>query len=147
MHRKKMTKGFTLIEIMIVVAIIGVLSAILYPSYNELVYKSGRADAKVELSDIAQRIQRCFTTTNTYDPLEGACGVIDELSAEAGITSMDGKYQITLTNHAATTFTLVAKPATGSRQANDTKCTEFRLTQSGVRTALKGEADNTSECW
>ena len=58
--------GFTLIELMITVAIIGILSAIAYPSYESYVRKSRRVDAKNALLDLASRQERYFSVNNKY---------------------------------------------------------------------------------
>ena len=62
----RVSKGFTLIEIMIVVAIFAIIASIGYPMYVEQAKKSRRSDAKVALSDNAQSVERCRSNTNTY---------------------------------------------------------------------------------
>ncbi len=141
-------RGFTLIELMIVVAIIGVLAAVAYPSYQAQVLKSGRADAKVELNIISQRMQRCFTGVSTYKPAASICDVVDAVSAADGILSKEKQYIVKVSNHEATSYTLVATPVVGSRQAKDTSCAKFTLTQAGQRVAYNSSnADTTDECW
>lgn len=142
--------GFTLIELMITVAIIGILAAIAYPSYLKQVQKSNRSDAKVALSDVAQRMQRCFTTNSTYDTAAGVCSVVDEVQSGTGVLSTDQMYQVKIAADAdltATTYLLTATPVAGGRQATDDDCTKFTLSQSGVRIAYKGGAVNTDSCW
>src|SRR5690554_460883 len=135
-------KGFTLIEVMIVVAIIGILAAIAYPSYMESVRKSNRSDAKVELNDVAQRLQRCFTAYSKYN--DANCGVYNQLNAGAQkIISREKFYAITLTDKTATTYTLTATPQAGTTQAND-KCSTLTLKNTGERGASGGTVD---ECW
>lgn len=144
----KKQKAFTLVELMIVVAIIGILGAIAYPSYQAQVMKSGRADAKIELNDVAQRLQRCFTSASTYSPADGVCKVVDDVKSAAGITSKEGHYVVTVSNHQATTWTLTATAVAGTRQAKDTRCATFTLDQTGKRTATdSNSADATDECW
>lgn len=141
-------RGFTLIELMIAVAIVGLLAAIAYPSYQAQVLKSGRADAKVELNNIAQRMQRCFTSTSTYKPDEGVCAVVDALNAAGGILSKEGHYTLTISDHDATTYTLTATVVAGTRQANDISCERFTLNQAGQRLAFSAsDADTTDDCW
>lgn len=143
MKTTKMMKGFTLLELMIAVAVIGIISAIAYPSYTESVRKSNRADAKVQLNEVAQRLQRCYTTYNKYNHAD--CGVYKQLSqGDAKILSTEGYYGITLTAISATTYTLTATPVVGRVQAGDIKCTTLTLTNSGVRGATGSASD---QCW
>lgn len=137
----KNQKGFTLIELMIVVAIIGIIAGIAYPSYMESVRKSNRADAKAALNDVSQRLQRCYTTYSSY--VNANCAVGTSLNGGGSIASGENMYAVTgaLT---ATTFTLTATPVAGGVQAGDAKCTTLTLNQAGVRNATGSDAGN---CW
>lgn len=130
---RSVAPGFTLIELLIVVAIVGILAAIAYPSYQEQVRKSRRTDATTSLLNAAQTLERCYTETNDYDA--AACVV--------PTSSSDGHYDIAAVT-ARATYTLTATPATGDPQAGDAKCTAFRLTHTGVRTAT---GDLGNDCW
>lgn len=135
-------RGFSLIEVMIVVAIVGILAGIAYPSYMNMIQKSNRSDAKVELNDVAQRLQRCYTVYSAYN--NANCGVYNELTTgNSNIISREGFYSITLTNVSATSYELTATPQAGTPQTND-KCTALTLTNAGVRGATGGTVD---ECW
>ncbi len=144
-------RGFTLIELMIGVAIIGILAGIAYPSYLKQVQKSNRSDAKVALSDVAQRLQRCFTAHGRYNPAAGTCTVVDEIQGAGGITSTEGFYSVGIAaagDLAAATYLLTATPVAGGRQDSDDDCDRFTLNQLGVRAAFKsGNVDNTDNCW
>ncbi|WP_444914805.1 type IV pilin protein [Microbulbifer sp. TRSA007] len=133
--------GFTLIEVLLVVAIVGILGAIAYPSYMESVRKSNRAEAKVEMNDVAQRLQRCFTAYSAYD--DAGCSVANEITDGNTLSTQNNYYSISgvLT---ATTYTLTALPQSGSAQAGDSDCTSFTLTQAGVTDATGTSAD---DCW
>jgi type IV pilus assembly protein PilE len=141
MNLHKKDAGFTLIELMIIVAIVAILVSISYASYMDSVHKSGRADAKVALNDVAQRLQRCFTTNNAYN--SGSCSVVADLQ-DGGITSSEGFYTVTVANLTATTYTLTAAPVAGKRQSTDGRCTSFTITHTGARSAA---GSDSARCW
>ena len=129
--RRKYNTGFTLIELMIVVAIVALLAAIAYPSYTRYVEKARRADAKSALLSAAQRLERCYTQFNRYD--HASC------TFSAG--SPDGFYTITATEQTQTTFVLQAEPQ--GVQTRD-KCGTFTLNHLGERSDGGAVADR---CW
>lgn len=139
--RRKSEAGFTLIELMIVVAIVAIIAGIAYPSYMESVRKSNRSDAKATLNDVAQRLQRCFTTYSAYN--HASCTVAGQVTGGSTITSPERMYTVAGVL-AATTYDLTATPAAGSTQAKDTKCTTLTLDEAGVRGATGSDSGN---CW
>lgn len=130
--------GFTLIEVMIVVAIIGILAAFAYSSYQGQVMRSNRSDAQATLNDTAQRLQRCYTTYSAYD--NDNCQVYSQLTTGASkIESPEGFYEITISDDSATTYTLTAT-AVAPPQTGDTACdNEMTLTHRGQQAP--------EECW
>ena len=76
MTRCRKQTGFTLIELMVVIAIVGILAAVAYPAYLESVNKSRRADAKATMATMAQQLERCFTQYNRYKDKD--CSVTDK---------------------------------------------------------------------
>ncbi|WGL18185.1 type IV pilin protein [Microbulbifer bruguierae] len=141
MKRMTYQQGFTLIELIIVVAIIGVIAGIAYPSYMDSVRKSNRSDAKASLHDVAQRLQRCFTVYNAYNSED--CSVAESLKDDGVISSGEGLYDITAAL-ATTTYRLTATPVVGGIQDSDNRCRTLTLNQAGVRNATGAD---TASCW
>ena len=128
--------GFTLIEMMIVVAVIAVLAAVVLPSYQDSVRKARRTDARGALTTVAQLMERFNTEGNTYVGATLGSGATD-LYKDA---SENGYYALALSNLTATTFTITATPA--GAQASDA-CGTYTLTQAGVR----GSTLPVVDCW
>jgi type IV pilus assembly protein PilE len=129
--------GFTLIELMIVVAVVAILAAIAYPSYNDAVRKGRRGQAKADLLEAVQLAERFRTVNGTYE------GFV--LPAAYSVSPREGpaRYNVGFEG-AAGTFTLTADPISGGGQDKDTKCLALSITQAGVKDASGSDADN---CW
>lgn len=133
----KRKSGFTLIELMIVVAVIGILAAIAYPSYMESVRRSNRAEAKVELMDISQRLQRCYSSYARFNDAAN-CPVYADL-VDGGIeTRGAGYYRITIAplagGTAETSFELLATAIKAPQTKDLTDgCNEMKLRHTGVQ--------------
>ncbi|HYE34436.1 type IV pilin protein [Methylocaldum sp.] len=142
MNIRLATRGFTLIELMIAVAVVGILAAIALPSYQHYVKRTARSDAKSALLEDAQFLERNFTEANRYDKTAG--GVNVTLPVTQSPRDSTAKYTITVAA-TATTFTITATPVAGGLMAGDT-CGSFTLNQLGQK-GLTGAALDVSTCW
>lgn len=131
---KNRSSGFTLIEVMIVVAIIGIIAAIAYPSYLNQVQRTRRAAGAGCLMEAAQFMERFYATNMTYN-LEG-------LALPACQPDVAASYALGFTGApTATTYTLQVVPQ--GAQATDT-CGTLQMTQTGQRTP---DPTARPECW
>ncbi|WP_306674516.1 MULTISPECIES: type IV pilin protein [unclassified Endozoicomonas] len=129
--------GFTLIELMIVVAIIGIIVAVAIPSYQQYVFESRRTDAHVALMTAAAEQEKFYTYDNAYTT---------DINNLGGATSPDGHYTIAVTG-TNTTYTLTATANSSSSQIDDTDCRTITLNQLGVKGSLNSAAAPSSGCW
>ena len=125
-------RGFTLIELMIVVAIVAILSVIALPSYQNQVRKGRRADAKALMLDITQQLERRYTTDRDYTKLTAVCG-----QSVSSPTTGDARYLLTPVC-TASSYTVTATPQGG--QASD-PCGTMSINTIGTRTP------STDGCW
>lgn len=141
-------RGVTLLELMIVVAIVALVSAFAFPSYMQYVVNTKRTVATSELLQIADRQQQFFMDnkqyTNDLTDLGYAANPLvladDGTAAAAG--DSDAVYSISLSNVAATTYTITAAPLHG-QASRDTDCASLTLNQSGLR----GNSAGGNDCW
>jgi type IV pilus assembly protein PilE len=144
----KRSKGFTLIELMITVAIVGILAAVAYPSYKEQIIRSRRTDATESLMGLAHVLERCYTSYGAYNNVN--CSVVDGSQAFITQDSSENYYSIGIasTNLSATAFTLEATPKSGKSQEDDDVCKTLSLQSTGKRESEKSNGDDSSEtCW
>lgn len=130
----KFVKGFTLVELMITIAIVGILAAVAYPSYTDYVLRSNRSEAQRELLRIANLQEQLFVDSRAYT---------DDMT-ELGMTKnpfiTESKlYSITAVVN-GNTYTLTAT-ALGTQASNDADCLNFTVTDLGVKDAT------SANCW
>ena len=148
--------GFTLVELMIVVAVVGVLTAIALPSYTSYIARAQRADARAQLLQVAQFMQRFYAANDRFDQDRAGTSVLSVMPTNmqkspadstamyqlnSAITSA-GSYTITVTVSA---YTLTMAPISGTAMASD-GCGAFRVNSLGVRT-ITGTGKTRDECW
>ena len=113
--------GFSLIELLVVLVIVGILAGVAWPSFREAVQRSRRADAMSALTEIMQAQERWRSNNPAYS----ASLTLPEPDWRA--VSRDGHYAISLTNVTASTYTTVATVVSTSPQASDTRCQVMRV--------------------
>ncbi|WP_031255975.1 type IV pilin protein [Curvibacter lanceolatus] len=141
-HRS-MIAGFTLIELMIAVAIVGILTAVALPAYQKQILKSRRTDAKTALLDLASREERYMSTNQAY----ASNGTLLGFSSDFPVSVPSGSaatytLSVTLSNSNGS-YTLTATP-TGN-QTQDT-CGSYTLTSLGVQ-GISGGSMSAADCW
>jgi type IV pilus assembly protein PilE len=151
---RKKSNGFTLIELMVAVAIVGILAGIAYPSYINNLTKSRRTDATGALLGFASAMERHFTETNTYCDAGGTggadtCGVAADAINDTGSPSIYAKqspidggnkfYDLTINSITASTYTLRATPISTSAQTGNGF---LQITNTGTRSWDKNNDGN-----
>lgn len=141
-------RGFTLIELMIVLVVIAILASIAYPSYTEQVRSSRRADAKAMLNEVAQWMERTMTESGSYDrAADGSAINTGSASIPAGMqNSPRGTanvfYNLSITAVTSTTFALQALPV--GAQSTD-RCGTLTLNNAGTKGQASGQT--LDSCW
>jgi type IV pilus assembly protein PilE len=134
---RRLTRGFTLIELMIVVAIIGILARIAYPAYTDYVRRSDLAEAFQNLSSAQVRMEQYYQDNRSYMTAGGTCGFLP---------TTPGKYfSYTCPTITASTYTIQAAGNTGTPTAGDT----YTIDHNGLKstTKFKGATVALPNCW
>ena len=147
-------RGFTLIELMIVLGIIGILASIALPSYFEYIAKSRRSEARSVLQQAAQFITRFYTANDRYDLTRAGneLALPDALRYSPSGSATSAFYQIKFTSAkvdglSSNAFTLTMERVSGNGAANDS-CGDFTLTHLGAKGIVNAQTGKTwQECW
>jgi type IV pilus assembly protein PilE len=136
--------GMTLIELMIVVAIVGVLSAIAYPSYTEYVLRGHRAEARTALMDLMQQQERFFTQNGAY-----AAPLTTDFKAFSGDSAANGYYTLSAAACAAPNDLklCVALTATRNTSGSDPTVGDLTYDSTGLKSCINGTDTTKSKCW
>ncbi len=150
-RRSKPVGGFTLIELVIVVAIIAILAAIAVPSYSSYITRARRAAAASCVSQIANYMERFYTTNLKYNETADTPPVANgDPGLECEAANETGQYYSyagfsAATGATPTTYLITATP-TGTQLARDTECATLTLDQAGVR-GIDGGTGTAAKCW
>jgi type IV pilus assembly protein PilE len=121
--------GFTLIELMIVVAIVAIIAMVAYPSYQSQLEEGRLSEGRTALMRLAAQLERCFTQNGTYENCNNLLN-----RSESGIYNLS-------VNANGGTFTATA---TRAKAADSNECGNLQVTETGARTSTAGDDD---ECW
>jgi type IV pilus assembly protein PilE len=131
--------GFTLIELMVTVAVVAILGTIAMTSYTSQIQKSRRTDARSAIMDLAGREEKLFSTTNAYSATPSDLGYVGVWPIAVG----SNYYQVTVTIPTPTSY-LIKADAINS-QAGDTTCASLSVDQLGTQASIP--AANATTCW
>lgn len=155
-RRTHRMSGFTLIELMVTVAIIGILAGIALPAYTSHIARAQRAGARTHLVAMAQFMQKFYASNDRFDQDRAGNGVLTSMPANLTVSPVGstaiyqlntaivgaGAYTATIT---ASAYTLTMAPISGGKAAND-PCGMFTITSTGVKDVV-GATKTRDECW
>lgn len=153
----KKQRGFTLIEIMLVVAILGIVASIAIPSVSGYLLKSRRSDAMTALMGLQHAQERARANCNVYAQLLGNApdcepGEGPNTTVKYPANSEQGWYAIAVTNATGTGYVATATTVAGSRQAGDANCKKLIIeinaaNPNGLKTSEDKDGNPSTGCW
>ena len=137
--------GFTLVELTIAVAVVGILALVAYPTFIQQMQKSRRSDAIAALTDLAYRLERYYSEKNTFATATIASGSATDVLGSPNSPSGFYTLSIVSSQTSDTTYLIQATRKAGGPQASDATCGDFTLTNATVR-GISGSG-SINDCW
>jgi type IV pilus assembly protein PilE len=152
----KLQKGFTLIEVMVVVVIVAILASIIYPSYQQHLIRSKRAAAESFMLSVANKEEQILLDLRCYVPVAANADFPnDPTNANPGLNlaiplNVSDHYNIVVVGacplNAAPNYTITATRASAA-QLKDTRCGDLTLNQAGAKGIINANGGSVQECW
>lgn len=139
-YSQRSSLGFTLIELMVTVAIVGILAAVAFPSYTEYIKRGDRASARAALLEAQQFMERFYAANSRYTTDTGGTTSPNLPARLLQVPAESPKYDLTLTAPATNSYTLTATP-----KGSD-KCGNLTLTNTGIK-GISATGPTVQECW
>jgi type IV pilus assembly protein PilE len=158
-NASRISRGFSLIEVMIVVVIVAILAAVAYPAYTRYVARGHRAQLKVQMAAAQQWMERIYADSYRYDQnaaaaaVDGDAGLFAAQTFSSSPPSGEGRQQYALSvsvpDAAGQTYTITATPVDGGAMEDD-ECGAPTVTNTGVKDVVEDSAtvsDPIATCW